>query len=244
MKVDSLNSLGPNAGNSTNPDHQSPARVNNPTEHYATQLRDSTISLFMFGSLGGTFKDIDMVAYRMFRDRLLFDCGSPTDPIEIMIIEQLALAHLNVGQLHYKAANAGSTECAGIYLAAGARLMGEFRRSALALKEYRGPQGKSVKNTATVGHDETAAALKPEGETEEKRADSKLGANEGDQEHEDATIRFRRPTTIRDGKAEPPEVARVHGRRAPTAARSRRGEQAVAVCNGAENRGGQGAICS
>ena len=54
-----------------------------------------------------------------------------------MLIEQLALAHLNCGQLFYRASEAGSVECATAYLAATARLMAEFRRTALALPAYR-----------------------------------------------------------------------------------------------------------
>jgi hypothetical protein len=146
-----------------------------------------------------------------------------------MLIEQMALAHLNVGQLHFKASTSGSIECAGVYLAAGARLMAEFRRSALALKEYRGPQAKSVKSTETVVPGETAAALEPEGEPGEKGTGSELGASEGDQGHEDTTIQFHRPATIRGGKAEPPAVAGVHDRRAPAASRPRQSKSAVAA---------------
>jgi hypothetical protein len=73
----------------------------------------------------------------LYRNKLLADCGSPTDPIEVMLIEQLALAHLNMGLLHCKASNAGSVECATAYSGAASRLMGEFRRSAIALQAYR-----------------------------------------------------------------------------------------------------------
>ena len=51
-----------------------------------------------------------MDAIHLYRDRLLADCGNPTDPIEVMIIEQLGLAHFYLGLMHCKAANAGSVE--------------------------------------------------------------------------------------------------------------------------------------
>ena len=106
-------------------------------EHHAGHLRETVPSIFHFASLSQAFKVIDQHAYKLYRDHLLADCGSPTDPIEIMIIEQLALAHFNLGLLSCKAANAGKVEAVGVYSGAAARMMGEFRRSALALQAYR-----------------------------------------------------------------------------------------------------------
>jgi hypothetical protein len=244
MEDEHINTVGQHDADTPDSADQAAVLVVNPNEHYASHLRESTASLFMFASMGQSLKNVETGAYRMFRDRLLVDCGSPTDPIEVMLIEQMALAHLNVGQLHYKAAAANSIECAGVYLAAGARLMAEFRRSALALKEYRCPQGKCEKSTETVEPGEPAAERESAGDPREKCTDIKVGTSEGGHEHEDSTIQFRRPTTIRVSTAEPPAVAGVHGRGARAASRTRHGKSAVAACNGAENRGGQGALCS
>ena len=106
-------------------------------EHYAGHLRETASSMFHYAAMMPAFKGIDAQAYKIYRDRLLADCGNPTDPIEIMIIEQLSLAHFNLGLLSCKAANAGKVEAVGVYSGAAARLMGEFRRSALALQAYR-----------------------------------------------------------------------------------------------------------
>jgi hypothetical protein len=54
-----------------------------------------------------------------------------------MILEQLILAHLNVGLFQYKATNAGTIQAMAAYTSASARLIAEFRRSALALQAYR-----------------------------------------------------------------------------------------------------------
>jgi hypothetical protein len=108
-----------------------------PAEHHAGHLRDSTSSMFHFAAMTPAFKGIDHRAYKIYRDRLLDDCGGPTDPIEVMIIEQLSLAHFSLGLLSCKAANAVKVEAVGVYSGAAARLMGEFRRSALALQAYR-----------------------------------------------------------------------------------------------------------
>jgi hypothetical protein len=75
--------------------------------------------------------------YKFFCDRLLQDAGNPTDPIEIMMLQQLALAHFRIGQLHASAGDARSVEEAKIFNAAAARMLGEFRRTALALQVYR-----------------------------------------------------------------------------------------------------------
>jgi hypothetical protein len=58
-----------------------------------------------------------------------------------MLIEQLMVAHHNVGRLHMQAAAARDLEEARICNAAAVRLMAEFRRSALALRTYRAPAG-------------------------------------------------------------------------------------------------------
>ena len=114
-----------------------PPEIVGPAEHYAGHLRHSTSSMFHFAAMAPAFKGIDMHAYKIYRDRLLADCGSPSDPIEVMIVEQLSLAHFSLGLLSCKAANAVKVEAVGVYSGAAARLMGEFRRSALALQAYR-----------------------------------------------------------------------------------------------------------
>jgi hypothetical protein len=106
-------------------------------EQQAGHLKETVPALFMYASVVPVFGQIDERAYKIFRDRLLADCGSPKDPIETMVIEQLALAHLNFGLLQCRAANARQVEAVGVYSGAAARLMAEFRRSALGLQAYR-----------------------------------------------------------------------------------------------------------
>jgi hypothetical protein len=99
-------------------------------------LKDSAASIFMFASMGTVLAGLDVAGYRLYRDQLIADYGNPTDPIVIMLLEQLALAHLNIGQLFGKASAATSVECSSAYLAATTRLMAEFRRTALAVPAY------------------------------------------------------------------------------------------------------------
>ena len=62
-----------------------------------------------------TLKGIDWPAYKLYRDRLLADSGNPTDPVEVMLLEQLGLAHFCMGLMAAKATNAGQVNACGIY---------------------------------------------------------------------------------------------------------------------------------
>jgi hypothetical protein len=107
------------------------------SEHYAAHLRDTSASLFMYASMGGVLRKVDTSAFRLFRDNLLIAAGNPSDPIVVMLIEQIALAHLNIGRLHLLSATAEGIEATRAYGSMAIALTGEFRRTALALQAYR-----------------------------------------------------------------------------------------------------------
>ena len=107
------------------------------SQHYAWHLRESASSVMLHAAMAPTLKGIDFEAYKVYRDRLLTDAGNPTDPVEVMIVEQLGLAHFTMGLMTAKETNAGHVNACGTYAVASARLMAEFRRSALALQAYR-----------------------------------------------------------------------------------------------------------
>jgi hypothetical protein len=102
----------------------------------------------LHAAMAPTLKGIDFEAYRLYRDRLLSDAGSPTDPVEVMIIEQLGLAHFTMGLMTAKATNANNVNACGTYAVASARLMAEFRRSALALQAYRHASRQLARDSA------------------------------------------------------------------------------------------------
>jgi hypothetical protein len=89
-------------------------------------------------------KDAGAAGFKLYLDRLLKDSGDPTDPIERMIIEQIALAHHRICQLHIQVELAKTAEAAKVYSTAAVRLTGEFRRLALALRNYRQPMPKRM----------------------------------------------------------------------------------------------------
>jgi hypothetical protein len=141
--------------------------------------------------MAGTLGHADTLSYKKFRDKLLADSGNPTDPIEIMIIEQIALAHMNIGRLQFRSSTAESVEQAKAYGSMAAQLLGEFRRTALALQAFRfsarqldkPADADAVLSEATSGGDQAPAAH-PDG-TPDTEESSKEGTR-----RDDATVLF------------------------------------------------------
>jgi hypothetical protein len=176
-------------------------------EQWAAHLRNSIPALFMFASLKKPFGEIDEKAYRIYRDRLLADCGSPTDPIEAMVLEQLALAHFNLGLLHCKAANAGHVAATAAYSAAASRLMAEFRCSSLGLQAYRAAARQ-------LAHDPTKDLIIPDGELAsnddqpgKNGPDDELIATEEARDAGEPILPYPRPAALGDQPPQPAEMA-------------------------------------
>ena len=112
----------------------------------ADNLKNAAAASYLTGSLQPLFGlGILPGAFLRYRNQLIEDCGSPTDPITIMMIEQVALAHHNIGKMHVRSALAKTVLEASVYSAAAAKLLTEFRRWPLALAELRsGHQAKSI----------------------------------------------------------------------------------------------------
>ncbi len=179
------------------------------SDHDAAHLADAGASAFMSFSLAGVFRQADALAYKKFRDRLLADCGNPTDPVEIMMVEQLALAHLNVGRLHFKSATAEDLESARTYGALAIGLAGEFRRTALALRSYRvKPQAViTVQPTEVPG-----VAAAPDSSPGQEGGGDELGSNEEVPDDGGATIPLPESAAGRGRPAEPGQAARARRR--------------------------------
>ena len=74
---------------------------------------------------------------RFFLDEMIQESGNPSDPLEIMLLEQTAMCHQYSIQMQALSKKAEGIEAIELYLSGAARLSGEFRKTALALKEYR-----------------------------------------------------------------------------------------------------------
>jgi hypothetical protein len=109
--------------------------------HQAQVLREDVVAAIMAGALGYD-RLFDTHGYRAYLERVLEDANNPRDPIEVMMLQQLSLAHFRIGQLHASAGHAKDLEGVKVYNGAAARLSGEFRRTALALHLYRGRSGE------------------------------------------------------------------------------------------------------
>lgn len=119
------------------PAPEAPHRVTtNPPERQASLVKRAVVPATMATALG-LDGEIGPAGYRLFLDGLMRDAGDPTDPVEVMLLEQLALCHLRSMQLQGQAGGAKGLEAIELYNAAAARLTAEFRKTALALKEYR-----------------------------------------------------------------------------------------------------------
>jgi hypothetical protein len=79
----------------------------------------------------------DAQTFKVYLDDLLQRSGASNDPIEQMLVHQLAQAHFAIGRLHVRSSGSRGTVEAVAYVAAAARLMAEFRRTSLALQAYR-----------------------------------------------------------------------------------------------------------
>jgi hypothetical protein len=104
----------------------------------ATNIETIAAASCMYGSMAGlTGSAIDPHAFVVYRNRLLEKCGHPEDPVEVMSVEQIALAHFGIARLHLRSGDARQAEVAVAYSNGAARRMAEFRRTALAWREFQ-----------------------------------------------------------------------------------------------------------
>jgi len=127
--------------------------------------------------------DVGPSGFKVYLDRLLKDSGNPSDPIERMMIEQLALAHHRIAQLHVQAAEADTVDAAKQYMSVAIRLTGELRRMSLAIKQYRQPtttkQFTVIKQQNVATGDQQVAYLdQSTGESDGNKVPLEHSANE------------------------------------------------------------------
>lgn len=136
-------------------------------------------------------------AARRYVEQLLAEAKRTDDPIESMMIQQLVMAHHRVANLYVNAATAKNVDACETYSAMAQRLLAEFRRLALALREYRSPAtGKQttvvhrIDRVEQLNHAEGtqdvsyAKAAGPEGGVQMKALDSEVVSNEDQEAHD------------------------------------------------------------
>ena len=77
--------------------------------------------------------------FKIYRDDFLKASGAPEDPLEVVMLEQIAVAHHRILSLHAEAAQAETAEMIEVLNAAATKLAAELRRLCLAVREYRSP---------------------------------------------------------------------------------------------------------
>lgn len=107
-----------------------------PPERQALAVKSAVAPAALATALGME-NQIGVTGCRVFLDDLIRESGCPSDPVEILLLEQIAMCHLLSMRLQSQASQAQGTEAIELYLAGAARLSAEFRKTALALKEYR-----------------------------------------------------------------------------------------------------------
>jgi len=106
--------------------------------------------------------DVSASGFKVYLDRLLEQAGNPTDPLERIMLQEVALAHYRIAQLHAKAAEARTVDAAKQYSVVAIRLTGELRRMFLAIKQYRQPSSTKftvVKQQNVANGDQQVAYL-------------------------------------------------------------------------------------
>jgi hypothetical protein len=108
-------------------------------EQESLLVENTLVPAQLLAILGGDKAYMSVLGVRMFLAKLT---AGIRDPIEKMLVQEFAVAHHRLLQLHTNAAEVKSTEAVKVYNAAAARLQGELRRLALAIRAYRLPPGQ------------------------------------------------------------------------------------------------------
>jgi hypothetical protein len=196
-------------------------------------------------------KHVTDLGFKCYRDQFLAAAGNPTDPVECMLLEQLLMAHHQISGLYGETADVSAPEGKELIHAAAARLLGEFRRTALALKEYR--NAASLKQLTVVGQQNVASgnqqiaylggkAAPPPAWTAEKTADIKMENKQEVLSYEPQTVSIPQFQT-RGGRETEPSLAWSDDAGAARAASSSgSADPTVGTCNRAQNVHGEGPL--
>ena len=177
-----------------------------PSEHYAAHLHETSGSAYLYCSMAQVFREVGPESFKLYLLKVMEDAGNPTDPIERMLVEQICLAHHNIGRLHVKAASAQSLEEARIYVGAAALLTGEFRRCVLALKAYRGQDKVHGRQAGGYARRPDRPARRGRHGPSQGEPDGGQGNTTGASDDGEETIPFREPEAGGGREVERPQA--------------------------------------
>lgn len=212
--------LGPPIQPSSEP--RPPRPLGSEVEYHAAHLDETSGAAYLFCSTSQVFRTVGLDAYKLYLTRLIAQAGDPADPIERMLIEQIALAHHNVGRLHVKATTAETLEETRVYLGSAALLTGEFRRTVATLKDYRQTTGAPALRVEIAPAAPAPTEPGARSGDEEMAPTTEQGSNPtaGAADHDATIVPFATQPEPGAGRpVEPPEASRADRRRGRKAAR-------------------------
>ena len=161
------------------------------TAELALNLRDNAAAGWLYMVTNSTLgEQIGPDAFLVFRKLMLEEAGNPADPVERMLIEQLALAHFSIGQLRVRSCSASLPKMSLAFSDSATRLLGEFRRCSLALEEYRSKRAVRTEKRDSADSNNTASLDKVNGHAHPsfdgngKHAYTEVGSNGNGKHHE------------------------------------------------------------
>jgi len=99
-------------------------------------LRNAVIPSCLAAALEPSY-GVSAAGIRLYLDQMLQEADGARDPIERILIEQVAMAHHRIAQLHAQASTAKVPESSLQYTAFAARLLSELRQTVTVLQAYR-----------------------------------------------------------------------------------------------------------
>ena len=211
----------------------------------AVRIRDGFGPSIAASLVSGVAAVVGVPSFQEFRGNLIEELGEPLDPIARLLVDQLCWLHFRAAETLIASANTQlKPEQIGVVTAAAARLLAEFRKSTLALREYRAPARHSsnvtvvANNHAQVAVVDGKASVRP---PEEKVIDNEIGSKHPaalTDEHSHPSLP---QYQTRAGRSQKSRESRINHRTGagPTAA-SCLTEPAVAESHRAEDDGRQG----
>ena len=127
--------LEPTPGTPTGNDHTT-SQCGFTPEQQAILIRNQLFATQM--AITTKMPDIlETQGFQCYLYQFLEEAGSPSDPVERLMILQINNAHFRIAQLHTNSANASELSASQMNNAAATRLLAEFRKMTVALQAYR-----------------------------------------------------------------------------------------------------------
>jgi hypothetical protein len=172
-------------------------------ERGAAFLRDGICAVSLTSAVDkGVATAIPVTSFQVYRDALLKDLGGQPDPLQVMLAEQLAVAHHTQLRLQARVGVSKEADECHMLAQAASQMMAEFRRTAVIFREFQAQVIKPLEASHLPGGgrdmqypDEPPAAPPPVAQNQGSRTEqeSKGGSDDGP----DAIVPFKKSASRR-----------------------------------------------